>query len=42
MVYVAQTQFEECLELLETALQYNPEFVEAKGARDKIQQMLKK
>lgn len=42
MVYVAQTKFEECLELLETALQYNPEFVEASGARDKIQRMMKK
>lgn len=42
MVYVAQKKFKECLGSLETALQYNPEFAEAMGARDKIQRMMGK
>ena len=42
MVYVAQSQFEECLKWLDKALELDSEFAEAAGARKKIQSLLVK
>jgi hypothetical protein len=42
MVCVAKYDFGECLNLLEKALEYNSDFLEAREAREKIIKMMKK
>ncbi len=42
MVCVAKSDFGECLNLLEKALEYNSDFLEAREAREKIIKMMKK
>ncbi len=42
MVYVAQAKFKECLKVLENALKYDYNFIEAKEAKKKILKMMAK
>ena len=42
MVYVAQSEFENCRDLLEKALELKPDFVQAEQARDKVHKFIEK